>query len=377
MSPSPAALSRRSPSTTHARSAVLDNAKYLLITLVVIGHILRPGPENEIAMQGALWVWIYLFHMPAFAFVSGHLVGIRPPTAHRYRDLVLRLLIPYLLFNSFYVVLDRVALGSGEPFDLTEPYWLTWFLLSLFWWRLLLPVILQLRYPVATSVVISLVAGLVPGVGSQFSASRTLSMLPFFVLGAVLTRQQILWRPPRGDRLVGGLVLAAAFVAAWVMASNMGLMTDWMSWKVGYAEQGLDPLTGLAIRALLLGVGIVMTFAFLSVVPRARTGYTLLGAFTIYPYLLHGLVVRGYRATPLPDASETWVGFVLLIAVGVALTAALSTEPVRRRARFAVEPRLHWLFVRDATPTPSAPDETAPPHGSRSQLQPATGSPAP
>ena len=350
MSPSPAAHSRRSPSTSYARSAVLDNAKYLLITLVILGHILRPSPGNEVALQGALWVWIYLFHMPAFALVAGHLTGVRPPTAHRYRELVMRLLIPYLIFNSFYVVLDRMTLGSGEPFDLTEPYWLTWFLLSLFWWRLLLPVILQLRYPVATSVVISLVAGLIPGIGSQFSASRTLSMLPFFVLGAVLTREQVLWRPPRGDRLVGALVLAGGFVAAWALASNMGLMTDWVSWKVSYAEQGLDPLTGLAIRALLLGVGVIMTFAFLSVIPRARTGYTLLGAFTIYPYLLHGLVVRGYRATPLPDASETWVGLVLLIVVGIGLTAVLSMEPVRRRTRFAVEPRLRWFFVRDATP---------------------------
>lgn len=337
-----------------ARSAVLDNAKYLLITLVVLGHMLRPAPGNQVAMQGALWVWIYLFHMPAFALIAGHLTGIRPPTATRYRDLVVRLLIPYLLFNSFYVVLDRVALGSGEPFDLTDPYWLTWFLLSLFWWRLLLPVILQLRYPVATSVVISLSAGLVPGFGSQFSASRTLSMLPFFVLGAVLTRQQILWRPPKADRLLGGLVLVVAFVAAWMLSSSMGLMTDWVSWKESYAAQGLDPLTGLAIRGLLIGVAVLMTFAFLSVVPRARTGYTALGAFTIYPYLLHGLVVRGYGATSLPEASESWIGFMLLVVVGVLLTAALSSGPVRRRTRYVVEPRMRWFMVRDSAPRHAA-----------------------
>ena len=51
------------------RSFLWDNAKGLLIFLVVFGHFLS-GNTNH---SGALLVLtvIYSFHMPAFAFISG------------------------------------------------------------------------------------------------------------------------------------------------------------------------------------------------------------------------------------------------------------------------------------------------------------------
>lgn len=56
-----------------ARIIKLDNLKFFLIFLVVLGHIF----EEVIAAGNANWdvksarFFIYLFHMPLFLFVSG------------------------------------------------------------------------------------------------------------------------------------------------------------------------------------------------------------------------------------------------------------------------------------------------------------------
>ena len=52
------------------RSNYWDNAKAILIFLVVLGHFLLPL-ENKVGGVMATYWWVYLFHMPAFVFVSG------------------------------------------------------------------------------------------------------------------------------------------------------------------------------------------------------------------------------------------------------------------------------------------------------------------
>jgi fucose 4-O-acetylase-like acetyltransferase len=276
--------------------------------------------------------------------LAGHVTGPRPATARRSRDLVERLLIPYLVFNVLYAFLDQLLLGRAAAIDLTVPYWLTWFLLALFWWRLLLPVVLTFRWPVATSVAISLTAGALSGLGPAFAGSRTLALLPFFVLGATLNRDRLLWRGSHWPRLAGLTVLGAAFAMAWILNGDIEARPGWIYWDTGYAAQGLDLVSGPAVRLLMLTVGLSLTWAFLTVVPRGRTGYTALGAVTIYPYLLHGLVVRAYRALGLPEVVDSTLAVVVLVVFAVAVAAILSGAGARRRARLLVAPPVDWLF---------------------------------
>lgn len=47
-----------------------DNLKALLIFLVVVGHLIdRANQKSDLLMK--INYWIYMFHMPAFIFVSG------------------------------------------------------------------------------------------------------------------------------------------------------------------------------------------------------------------------------------------------------------------------------------------------------------------
>ena len=360
MSASPAAHDRRSIDLTRVRIAAIDNAKVLLVLLVVVGHALTPSTGQSSALADTLFLWIFLFHMPAFAFVMGHVTSIAGPAASSPKRLVTRLLVPYSMFNVLYLALDQVLPGRTAPFDLASPYWLTWFLLSVFWWRLLLPVFAQLRYPIAVSVLIALASGAAPAVGAPFAASRTLALLPFFVLGATLKTNQVLWRGRRVGRAAGLLMLGLAGFAAWQLHDVVSSAPDWLYWNAGYADQHYDLLSGLAVRGMMLAVGTLLTCAFLLAVPRARTGYTVLGAFVVYAYLLHGPVILLYRQTGLPELLNSGWQVGVLVALAIALALGCMHTQVRRVTRPVIQPSLAWLFEkpgRDVRP----PEPTSPP----------------
>ena len=99
---------------------------------MVFGHLLElvGGPA-------AAWLYrlIYSFHMPAFVFCSGWFA--RFDAARFFR----RLLYPYLLYQTLYLLFDRLVLHGKAPLQYTTPYWLLWYLFSMMLWTLLLPLI--------------------------------------------------------------------------------------------------------------------------------------------------------------------------------------------------------------------------------------------
>ncbi|CAM5388862.1 hypothetical protein SGLAM104S_06176 [Streptomyces glaucescens] len=60
----------QSPQSGKQRDAFFDNAKYLAIVLVAIGHAWDPLKGGSRAAEGA-YIVVYAFHMPAFIIISG------------------------------------------------------------------------------------------------------------------------------------------------------------------------------------------------------------------------------------------------------------------------------------------------------------------
>ena len=54
------------------RIYLFDNIKFLLILLVVIGHLIEHSPmlKTQDCFRG-IFLYIYAFHMPLFIFISG------------------------------------------------------------------------------------------------------------------------------------------------------------------------------------------------------------------------------------------------------------------------------------------------------------------
>lgn len=103
----------------------------------------------------------------------------------------------------------------------------------------------------------------------------------------------------------------------------------------------------------MLVCSLVLSFAFLALVPGRRTWFTALGAGTLYAYLLHGFLAKGahFWGWYDNDFSRTALGAVTISALAAALAVALTTAPVRHVFRYVMEPRLDWLFHEPARPS--------------------------
>ncbi|SDH38799.1 acyltransferase family protein [Microbacterium pygmaeum] len=337
---------------TKARVPFWDNARFACIVLVVLGHaVQRLTYDSDIAL--ALYLVIYAFHMPAFAIISGYFSKSDAPSRRQMARVVTDILLPYLIFEGLWTLTKWIVEGSANP-NLTEPSWTLWFLLALGIFRLVLPYLALLRWPLLWTVLISIGAGYVANIDSTLSLSRTLGLLPFFTLGWWLREHDIVdrlrllrsraWWVP----VVSVALLGIAGWAAWFFVDDWRAMNlrEWLFYDENYSSLGGTEWWAGSVRLALIAVALVLSFAFFALLPRRTHWWTHFGQYTMYVYLLHSFVLYPFRETGiLRDAEPTWLWLPVVIVASVLIALGLATTPVRRVFRPLVEPRPGWLFA--------------------------------
>ncbi|MER7567412.1 acyltransferase family protein [Streptomyces sp. NPDC097941] len=331
------------------RDPFFDNAKYLAIVLVAVGHAWEPLRAGSRSVS-ALYLLVYAFHMPAFIVVSGYFSRNFDASPGRLRRLVTGLVVPYVVFETAYTFFtrwtDRVP---DRPVSLLDPLYLTWFLVALFVWRLTTPLWQRVRHPVPVALAVAMLATLTPSIGDDLDLQRVLQFLPYFVLGLTLKPEHFRLVRRRAVRLLAGPVFAGALVAAYWVVPRMS--AAWLYHRDSAQELGAPAWSGPVMTSAAFGCSLVLVGCFLALVPGRRTWFTALGAGTLYGYLLHGFLVQGARSWGW--YGPAWVHGPLGAAAATLLAAtavtALCTPPVRRALRYVVEPELRWAFRRDPT----------------------------
>ncbi|MEO3754923.1 acyltransferase family protein [Streptomyces sp. B6B3] len=345
----PPARGTEGPARATPRDPYFDNAKYLAILLVAIGHTWTPLRDDSRAAS-ALYMFVYAFHMPAFILIAGYFSRGFAARPDQLRRLVTGIGVPYLVFEVGYVLFSRLSNdpdGVFRPFSVLDPYYVTWFLVALFVWRLSAPIWRVVRWPLPLALVVAAVASVSPHLGNDLNLQRVLQFLPFFVLGTLLRREHFDWVRRREMRMLSVPVLLAALAVAYWAVPRMN--HAWFYRSDSAQELAAPWFVGVVMSLALFGCGLLLSACFLSWVPRRRTWYTALGAGTIYGYLLHGFIAKASRWWDwyAADWIDTPAGRVGVTLIGAAVMTALCTAPVRRVFRFAVEPSLHWAFKRE------------------------------
>ncbi len=317
-----------------ARDPWLDNAKMTLVTLVVIGHLWAVLPDTT--FNDHFYDFLYLWHIPAFVFVTGYLSRSFEWTRAKLLGLLTTVVVPYVIFESLYA-LFRIRVGDERFDDLyADPHWPLWYLAALFFWRLATPVLK--RHPVAipASIALSVVGGAYAG--ETLDLARVIGLLPFFVLGLHTTSDRLAaLRTPRAS-LVGGVVLLAVLALAGLTDVLIG--TEWLYYRARYDTLGVSDTTGMAIRLGLLAVGTAAAVAFLALVPRRAGWYAEAGRWTLVVYLFHGFFVKGIGYTGFGDWADTHgvPAWALTTLIGIAVALLLSWDPLARRLNVVVDP---------------------------------------
>lgn len=338
----PQAVATAGAGRGRTRDPFFDNAKFLAILLVVAGHAIEG--LRDVRLAHAAYLFIYAFHMPVFIVITGYFSRNFTFSGGKARKLITNLGVPYVVFEVAYSVFDRLAGGNSFRVTLLDPYFLTWFLMALFLWRLSTPVWQQIRWPLGVAVAISLLSAM-GSLSNQLDMHRVFGLVPFYVLGLLLRPEHFELLKRRQARVIGALTLAAGLAMSFVIDRRM--TTEWIYWRSSHAELGVDLVTGTLMRLGMLAGGTVLVAAFLAVVPARHTWYTTLGTTTLYAYLLHGFGTRlmmfaGWNDLDLLNTVPGVLGIALFAAV---IGTLLCTRPVVRTMHWALEPQMAWAFT--------------------------------
>jgi fucose 4-O-acetylase-like acetyltransferase len=301
------------------RNAYFDNAKFILIFLVVFGHTISPyRTSNDQVLS--LYHFIFIFHMPVFILLSGYFSKNYQKKGY-YKKIVTKVLIPYLIFQTVYTFYYN-TIYEHQTFTLQYfiPRWAMWFLLSLMFWKLMLPFFA--RWPMWLGMGISLGLGLgigymdLEGFEKVLSISRMLVFFPFFLLGYYLSQKD---NPFKKLCSMKGRILAAAVLILTLMSSYYFLQdtkyTDMLYGTNTYANHG-----EFLIRAGQYAVSILVSFAFMALIPAKPLLFTNIGQRSLYVYLLHGFILKWFFTTDYAKSLHTSWDFILLAIIAAVVT---------------------------------------------------------
>ncbi|WP_346345637.1 acyltransferase family protein [Streptomyces sp. SID5643] len=352
------------PRPVRQRDAFFDNAKYLAIVLVAVGHAWEPLRQGSRTVT-ALYMLVYAFHMPAFIIVSGYFSRTFDGSPARLGRLLTGVVVPYVVFETAYTLFTRwTSQDPGRPVTLLDPLYLTWFLAALFVWRLTTPLWRLVRWPLPLALAVAMLATSAPSIGQDLDLQRTLQFLPYFVLGLLLRPEHFRLVRRREVRILAVPVAACALAVAYWAVPRMDYA--WFFHADSAPELGVPLWYGPVMTLAAFGCSLVLVGCFLAWVPGRRTWFTVLGAGTLCGYLLHGFVAQAAKYWGWYEPA--WVrgpaGVVAATLVAGVVVTALCTPSVRRVFRPVTEPGMVWAFrataatkagARRAAPRPRGP----------------------
>ncbi|MEH7249449.1 acyltransferase family protein [Neobacillus niacini] len=322
--------------STTSRSKYFDNAKFILIFLVVFGHMISPYKDQD-KILFTLYSVIFLFHMPAFILISGYFAKGFRKKGYLLKT-VQKILIPYFIFQIIYsVVYFLVGKEKTLEFDLFQPHWSLWFLLSLFFWNLLLYVFAKVKWVgLFIAVLLGIAIGYIDQAGSFLSLSRTFVFFPYFLLGYLFNGEYL--KKILGAKFavpVGVVIIAMTF-----LFFGLGFPQDAVPWLLGDTSYenmgGMQPSDGL-LRALQYGLTIIVIFGFLPLIPSNQYRITKIGERTLYVYLFHGFIIKSIHAV-LPNAISD--NYLFLVTFSLLVCLILGSYMMKKYTRPLVELRI-------------------------------------
>ncbi|RHW31424.1 acyltransferase [Neobacillus notoginsengisoli] len=306
------------------RNYYFDNAKFILIFLVVFGHLLRAFIEdNEIFF--ALYKAIYTFHMPAFILISGFFAKGFNEKGYIWK-IAKRLILPYIFFqiiySVFYYYLFQKPALTIDPFN---PHWSLWFLVSMFFWNLLLIPFTKIRPAISLPIAfaIGLLVGYLDWVSNYLSLSRTFVFFPLFLAGYYMKKEYFYALFTIRMRLLAAASLLLVFAGFYFYPD---MQYQWLLGSKPYAAMGVASIWAMFKRLGIYALSFIMVMSFFAFVPRKQYFFTTLGTNTLYVYLLHGFFVRVFRESDIASYFDRTERIILLAGISLIIVLGLSSK---------------------------------------------------
>ncbi len=304
------------------REPYWDSLKFVLIALVILGHVVESDNSRFCI---TVFNFIYAFHIPLFLFVSGRFSQIKKD---KYRIGIYRLIETYVVFQTLIIVKRIIMQGTFHIEDLWIPGFNLWYLMTLVFYRLMILVIPQKKIQHITPVLcISFLISLLGGFFSLsddlvLSNQRTMLLLPIFMLGYYSNRIDVkkyikcipIWT-------AWAAVVILLFVS-WVLASkdiNIGFTT------CNYAhpcQPSNNLFLNLLTRVLFLCNACIIGICIMRIIPNNHL-LSAFGSKTMILYIFHAFilvwVIRPAITKGLIPCNNVWLIIYTILIIFVLL----------------------------------------------------------
>ena len=312
--------------TTKERDPFFDNAKYVLMMLVVFGHLLQPFSDQAKWVHD-LYFSIYAFHMPAFILILGYFSkSFRLKKGRNGRNSFKKFIIPYILFQWLYSLYYwLIGTHEGFSFQLHIPNWSLWFLVSAFFWQVSLYFFQKVpaKVGIPLSIAASLLAGYIPFIDRELTLQRTVVFLPFFIIGYYLKPELV----QTFKQSVKKRWFILGFLVIFGSLNLVGRVSKYVFFGSKPYDDFLNfPEWGAMVRSLSLLLAVIGMLAFFACVSTKTRWYTNRGQLTLNVYLLHGFIIQGLRAIGIDQLPFNVWTLLGLLATSFVVTYVLSSR---------------------------------------------------
>ena len=261
-----------------------DGLKFVLIFFVIFCHSRHFTVTDDSLLSTKFLRYlihsVYLFHMPLFILISGYFS--KKTNKEKFVHSIYRLIRIFIIFHFLWLAVDLLR---GEAFSwnrLICPSFTLWYLLSLVYWRCILQIIPE-KYDRAAHILpfmffATLLSGFIPLV-NEFSIHRTFTFAPIFFLGYYAKRNnwlEIIRKPNLSWFLLPAIILI--FLENRINIDFYG--------RRPYVEH-IDVLK----RVLFLCSSIVISIAFVRILPHKVSIFSKEGRDVLFYYVYHSFVL--------------------------------------------------------------------------------------
>lgn len=293
----------------------IDAVKFFLIFCVALGHCLGQFWDKTYVLS--TYNFIYLFHMPLFIFISGYFTKNKSLFSREFWISEIKILETFLVFD----ILHRIPSffdGSFTLHDMIVPSWSLWYLLSLFYWRFIIQILTSAIKNKKALIVVAFVFGLSIGfvpLSGALSIQRTLSFLPFFVIGYCVSQNNLIEKIRAVNHFVAIGICAIAFVASYAFL-NFDIHD--VVWGLRpYAESNFGVKEAFAFRALYYVIGLLLSFSIINLFKFNNAFFAAEGRKTLIYYMYHTFLLLGvFKAIQyldIPVNLGTLIFFTVLV----------------------------------------------------------------
>lgn len=304
------------------RIALWDNLKFLLITLVVIGHYALQYRDDS-NMLSNVYYFIYTFHMPVFIFVT----GLFSKRAVNEKDT--KKVLPFLtcfLVTSAILFITKCLIGMEASISFFSPSGLPWYLMSMFLMYLITMVIKDYKpaYVLTASIIIGILAGFASEENvDKFTWMRTAIFYPFFYLGYCIDQNKIIDTMKKWYwKVISVVFFGGIYTLILLYPDQCKKLTNLCTARHPYSHLGEFSQLGWVYRILLYAICFGACFLIISITPKKKIfGVSKFGQRTLGIYMFHYVFIYIFAATPVLLESikdflpNRWDHVILLVAI--------------------------------------------------------------